>query len=138
MPEHHELPTEVDRDERDQSVAWRMFVSIGAFVAVMAAIYWFTTYERAGSVMLTVSAILSLWAGTYLWLHGRRPTSAEAASGDAAVTWLPHASAWPLGIGLAFALILNGLLIGVWFLVPGVTLLAISVMGFAMESRRRD
>jgi hypothetical protein len=135
MAEHHELPGDADRDDQ---VAWRFFLSIGGFVAVMAAIYWFTTYEYAGSVLLALSAVLSTWAGVYLWLQVRRPAVAEGPVVEhEAAAWLPHASVWPLGIALAMALILNGLLIGVWFLVPGLTLLAISVMGFAVESRRR-
>ena len=134
MAEHHELPAEATRDER---VPWRMFVAIGAFIAVMATIYWFTTYERAGTVLLAVSSLLSLWAGTYLWLDVRRPAPDGPPSVDESASWLPHASLWPLGIGLSMALLLNGLLIGVWFLVPGLTLLAISIFGFATESRQR-
>jgi hypothetical protein len=51
--------------------------------------------------------------------------------------YLPATSVWPLGIGLAVCLVLNGLLLGTWFLVPGGLLLAGSVIGFALQSRRR-
>ena len=51
--------------------------------------------------------------------------------------YLPDASPWPFGIGLGVTLLLNGLLIGTWFLVPGVMVLALSIAGFARQSRHR-
>ncbi len=134
-------PDVVEIDDRaDAQVPWRVFGGVGAFVAVMAAIYWFTSYENAGSVMLMVAAILGLWAGTFLWRAARRLEVAAPRSGAApaeGAAFLPAASPWPLGIGLGFTLVLNGLLIGTWFLVPGVMVLAVSVAGWASQSRHR-
>ncbi|MGH9210345.1 MAG: aa3-type cytochrome oxidase subunit IV [Acidimicrobiales bacterium] len=127
----------------DAVVPRRVFLAIGVLVAVMAAIYWFTAYEDAGTVLLTLSAVLALWCGVFLWL-GARPRSAaaahEAADADAEVAghYLPHASVWPFAIGLGAALILNGLVLGIWVVVPGVGLMALGTIGFVRQTRRRD
>lgn len=133
---HAELPD----DTVDAAVPWRFFVGIGLLVAVFAGIYWLMSYEPAGTVMLALSGILSLWSGTYLWLNLRRRRHEHQAGpvvAEEGTHWEPHASVWPFGIAVGLALVLNGLLIGVWFLVPGVTALVLSLVGFVAESRRR-
>jgi hypothetical protein len=139
-PRGHELRPPVD----DRKVPWRVFVSIGVFVAVIAAIYAGTAYEGAGTVMLIVASVLALWVGSFLWLKEREQEAAgegghepEAlASSDA--HYLPHASAWPFAIGLGAATLANGLVLGLWVIVPGVTLMAIGIGGFVRQTRRRD
>ncbi len=130
--------TEID-DRADARVPWRVFGFVGAFVGVIAVVYWFTSYEEAGSAMLAVAAVLGAWIGTYLWRNLRRYEAGGAGEpgGDTAAMYLPEASPWPFGIGLGVALVLNGLLIGSWFLVPGVMVLALSLAGFARQSRHR-
>lgn len=129
---------EVD-DRADGKVPWRVFGGIGVFVAIMGTIYWFTSYERAGTAMLLVAAILGLWAGAFLWRAARRvEVPPPGATGpEPGTTYLPEVSPWPVGIGLGLTLVLNGLLIGTWFLVPGVMVLAVSVLGWARQSRHR-
>lgn len=126
------------RRRRDGRVPWRVFGAVGAFVALDAVIYGATSKEHAGTAMLAVASILALWCGTFLWRNARRFESAgpEVAEGEAAA-YLPDASPWPVGIGLGVALALNGLLVGTWFLVPGLMVLAISLAGFARQSRHR-
>jgi hypothetical protein len=126
----------------DAAVPWRVFVAIGMLVAVVAVIYWFTAYEDAGTVLLALSAVLALWCGVFLWLGTRRgPAAASAATGtaaDAPVPYLPHASLWPFAIGSGAALILVGLVLGVWVAVPGVGIMALGTAGFVRQTRRRD
>jgi hypothetical protein len=100
--------------------------------------------------MLIVAAGLSLWIGAYLWLRTRSPRSpasravageAAAAAGEAAPAddhYLPHSSTWPLLIGLGAAAVANGLVLGLWVLVPGVGVLALGIAGFIRQTRRRD
>lgn len=123
----------------DRTVAWRIFAGIGTFVVAMAAIYWFTSYEDAGSVLLLLAAGLSLWFGTYLWLQQRRPVPAlDPSEAGAEAVYLPHASIWPLVIGLGAASIANGLVLGIWVIVPGAAALVLGIGGFVRQSRRRD
>ena len=133
--EGHELRHRVD----DAAVPWRVFLAVGAFVALLALVYWFTAYEEAGTALLALAAGLSLWCAAYLWLqrrprHDRPPASAATPP----VGYLPPASAWPFAIGLGAATVLNGMVLGTWVIVPGVAILALGVGGFVRQTRRRD
>ena len=121
----------------DRTVAWRMFAAIGAFMVVLALLYWFTAYEDAGTVLLALSAALALWFGSFLWLQ-QRHTSAGPDDGSSESQYLPHASIWPLVIGVGTATVVNGLVLGIWVIVPGLAALALGIGGFIRQSRRRD
>jgi Cytochrome c oxidase subunit IV len=153
-PEGHELGPPVD----DRQVPWRVFLGIGLFVLVIGAIYWGTAYEESGTVMLLLAGALSLWIGAYLWLRTRAATGPEAVAAESAAErvaaageaqpghgvaeegehYLPHASAWPFAIGLGAATVANGLVLGLWVIVPGVALMALGIGGFVRQTRRRD
>ena len=161
-PRGHEARPPVD----DRAVPWRVFLAVGTFVLVLGAIYWATAYEESGTVMLIVAAVLSLWIGTYLWLRTRGPSAksleagaalgeAMAARGDAwpgagiaaadpqsheetVAHYLPHSSVWPFAIGIGAATVANGLVLGVWLIVPGALLMVLGIAGFVRQTRRRD
>ena len=140
-PAGHELSPPVD----DTKVPWRVFVGIGLFVLVIGAIYWSTAYEESGTVMLLLAAGLSLWIGTYLWLRTRAeheppagPAGERTAPAEEGEHYLPHASAWPFAIGLGAATLANGLVLGLWVIVPGAALMALGIGGFVRQTRRRD
>lgn len=133
--------SEVD-DRADGQVPWRVFVGIGGFVLASSALYGVVSGEEAGTAMLVGAGVLALWCGIFLFRTSRHrapgPTG-PVAFGDHREPdhYLPEASPWPLGMGFGLALVLNGLLIGTWFLVPGSVVLAVSVAGFAQQSRHR-
>jgi hypothetical protein len=125
----------------DRAVPWRVFVGIGGFILLMAAVYWATSDEEAGIVLLALSAVLAGWSATYLWLqlHRQPRTTAEAPTPEPeAAAYLPHASVWPFAIGLGAATALNGLVLGIWVLLPGAALMLLGVGGFVVQTRRRD
>jgi uncharacterized membrane protein YfcA len=119
---------------KDATVPWRIFLSVGVFIAILAGIYWYTSYEEAGTALLVLAAVLLLWCGVYLWLQ-QRPRAHTPAS---APTYLPHTSVWPFSIGLGAATVLNGLVLGLWVIVPGAALMALGIGGFIRQTRRRD
>jgi hypothetical protein len=121
----------------DRAVPRRMFLFIGGFMVFLAVLYWFTAYEDAGTVMLALSAVLALWFGSYLWLQQRRADRGgdDAVAGEA--PYLPVASAWPFAIGLGAATVANGLVLGIWVIVPGVAVLVLGIGGFIHQSRHR-
>jgi hypothetical protein len=153
-PRGHEAGVPVD----DRKVPLRVFLFIGAFLAGLGILYWATAYEESGTVMLLVAAVLGLWVAVYLWLQQRGPVGpaieAQQAAGEAIAAegagpvgtgapeglthYLPHASAWPFAIGLGAATLANGLVLGLWVIVPGAALLALGIGGFVRQSRRRD
>jgi hypothetical protein len=153
-PRGHEARPPVD----DRAVPLRVFLVIGGFVLVMGTIYWVASYEESGIVLLLLAAALALWVGIYLWLLQRRagPETIEAtqAAGEVLAAegrampgtgigpghehYLPHASVWPFAIGLGAATLANGLVLGLWVIVPGVALMALGIGGFVRQTRRRD
>ena len=102
----------------------------------MAVIYLLASYEEAGSVMLALAACLSLVCGTYLWFHARRDPGDDPVREDG--MYLPHASIWPFWIGVAAFLMTNGLVLGIWFLVPGTLVMIAGLVGFIRQSRARS
>jgi hypothetical protein len=120
-----------------------MFLGIGLFVGIVTAIYWFTSYEDAGSVMLLFTAGMALWFGVFLTLWQRRAdaVTVEAAASQAPVVtaaYQPHASVWPFVMGLGAATLINGLVLGIWVVVPGAAILILGLGGFIRQTRRRD
>jgi hypothetical protein len=153
-PHGHEASPPVD----DRKIPWRVFGAIGAFVLLMATIYWVASYEESGIVLLLLASGLSLWIGIYLWLLQRREgtvtVEATQAAGEALAAegaalpgagvdvhhdhYLPHSSVWPFAIGLGAATLANGLVLGLWVIVPGAVLMALGLGGFVRQTRRRD
>jgi hypothetical protein len=115
------------------AVPSRVFLGIAVFMALIGVVYWFASYEPAGTTMLALSSALAATCGVYLQVqHEHSPTEARLEE-----HYLPHSSVWPFGIGLGALLAVNGLIVGVGFAIPGVVVLAIAVVGLVAQSRRR-
>jgi hypothetical protein len=128
---------------RDLAVQWRTFGGIGAAVVVFAIVYWFASYDYAGTVMLSLAAGLSFLTGAYLWWQDRAAETVRRAPhvDDAEALeepYLPHASIWPFGIGVGAFLAFNGLIVGPGYAVPGALVIGVSMAGLVVQSRRRD
>jgi uncharacterized membrane protein YfcA len=115
-------------------VQWRIFFGLAALIAVLGAIYWFVSYEDAGTTLLALASGLALLCGGYLFVQDRKGAGAARPEGE---TYLPHASVWPFGIGFGVFLAFNGLILGLAWTVPGAVLVATSVGGFVLQSRHR-
>ena len=128
----------VGRGTPDSAVPWRVFAVVGSGVGVIAAIYWFTSYEEAGTAMLALAAALALWCAVYLWRQGRATPAPPHQIGETEAQYLPHDSVWPFAIGCGAFFLLNGLLVGGWFFLPGVAVLVVGLGGFVRQSRERS
>jgi hypothetical protein len=121
----------------------KIFAALGVLIVVIAGIYWWTSYEDAGTTMLLLAGLLGLMIATYLWRHDRQgdtddgTVGSTAPANDAEQPWLPHVSIWPFWIGIGALLIGNGLILGSWFLIPGGLVFALGIGGYAAESRAR-
>src|SRR5690606_40724296 len=74
-------------------------------------------------------------AGDAIAAEGRaEPGTGEAEDGH----YLPHASVWPFAIGVGAATLANGLVLGLWVIVPGAVLLVVGIAGFVRQTRHRD
>jgi len=117
-------------------VQWRIFLALAGFIALYAVIYWFVSYEDAGTTLLALASGLALLFGGYLFVQDRKAGPATASS-EPEEHYLPESSLWPLGIGVGVFLAFNGLILGLPWTVPGVVLVATSVGGFVRQSRHR-
>ena len=120
----------------DAATQYRIFFGVAAFMALIGVVYWFASYEPAGTVMLGLAATLAAFCGVYLRVQGESTANAGHAS-PAETEYLPHSSVWPFGIGLGAWLTASGIIVGLAFAVPGMVVLALALAGFVSQSRRR-
>jgi hypothetical protein len=132
----HQEPT-VRPPKRDLLVQWRIFLGIAVFMAAIGALYWFTSYEEAGTAMLALACGLAALVGVFLWRQDRAAASATPAPHEEDEEYLPTASIWPFGIGVSAFLAFNGLILGLGYALPGIVLMVLSIAGLIAQSRAR-
>jgi hypothetical protein len=128
-------------------VAVRILVGTAAFGLVVGAIYWFISYEAAGTTLLLALGIAPLILAAYAE-RDRRRTGAhtsplpedlpDARTEDSAgedVGSFPAESAWPIALAGASVLVLGGIVYGPALLVVGLLGGTVAVMGLMRESR---
>lgn len=121
----------------------RVFLAVTAFFVLIGVIYWFTSYEDAGSVMLAASAGMGVLAGGAILLLSRgAPARAEddpdatLAEGAGTVDAFPTQSIWPFAVGLSAAVAASGFAFGAWLVLIGTGALAVSLICWILEARR--
>jgi hypothetical protein len=128
-------------------VEWKTILGASLFLGVTCALYWFWSYEDAGSVMLLFGAAAYLLLFGYLLLQWIRRdgiprpedrVDATQADGAGEVGWFPAASIWPAGIGIGAVFVAIGLTFGTWYLVIGFPLIIGAIIGFLVESEAED
>lgn len=120
---------------------WKLMLGLGIFMLPLGVVYWFTSYEIAGSIMLIVVAIAFAFIGIYLWLQSRRMGGARPEDYDAlpsdgagAVGTFPVSSIWPLIGAIAVTGIGYGLIFSMYLAIPSIFLLVATIIGFAREA----
>jgi hypothetical protein len=120
------------------------WLGVTAFFVVIGAVYWFTSYEDAGTTMLVATSLLGLLAGGYLFIQSRkyppRPEDRPDATleeGAGPVDDFPAPSIWPFVFGLGATVFATGFIFGVWVILPGAAILGLGVVGMIVQSRRR-
>jgi Cytochrome c oxidase subunit IV len=118
------------------------YLGVTAFFVLIGAIYWFTSYEDAGTTMLVASALLGLLAGGYLLLQARkfppRPEDrrdATLAEGAGPVDEFPAPSIWPFLFGLGSVVFATGFIFGIYVVIAGGAILGLGVIGMIRQSR---
>ncbi|HEY7915345.1 MAG TPA: cytochrome c oxidase subunit 4 [Acidimicrobiales bacterium] len=115
----------------------------GVFFGVIGVVYWFTSYEDAGFLMLLGSMLLGLLPGSYYlwWSYKMKPQfnddpEGEIAEGAGAVDSFPGSSIWPfiLGMGAMFAVLT--FVFGLWLAPIAAALIISAAIGVTVESRR--
>src|SRR5439155_3244095 len=121
----------------------RVFLGVTAFFVVIGLVYWFTSYEDAGSVMLAASAGMGVIAGGAILLlsRGAPPRAeddpdADIAEGAGTVDVFPNETIWPFAVGLSGTLAASGFAFGSWLVLVGTGALALSLVGWISSARR--
>ncbi len=140
----------------------RFFLRTGVYSIVVGTVYWFVSYEVAGSVLLTFVVFASLVfvgvAGAFV-REARNEIVPRQGSGPvrlvgslnrllgfeehagsatdeplaAGLEPIPTGSIWPLVAAIAALLLLLGLVYGPWLLLPGVVLAAGTIWGWVTQ-----
>ena len=140
----------------------RFFLRVALFVLVVGAIYWFVSYEAAGTALLVFAGLAATFFIAHIALHVRatrvavapaagsplgrlvgavnrvvgvdeRPME-EAETPLAATDQLfPTASAWPVIGALAALLVGLGIIYGPWLTLPGIALAVAAVWGWLTQ-----
>lgn len=114
------------------------------FLGVIAVIYWFTSYEDSGTVMLALGATAYAMLCGYAWLQVRRldrgpgrPEDREDGEvvGEVEVGYFPAASVWPAALAMGAVQAALGLVYGVWFFVIAAIFTVGAVIGYAVEAQ---
>ena len=113
----------------------RLFLGMAGFLIVGGTVSVIFSDEWAGKVLLLLAAGLGLIIGLFLELGVDR-TADDGAEPEQGL-YLPHASVWPFWIGVGALVIANGFALGLWGLIPGTIIMAVALLGFARQSRRR-
>lgn len=117
-------------------------LAIAPFFMIVGAIYWFTSYEDAGTTMLVAASLLGLVIGGYLLLQSRkfppRPEDrpdATLAEGAGPVDEFPAPSIWPFVFALGSVIFATGLIFGIWVILPGAAVVGLGLVGLIRQSR---
>ena len=120
-----------------EPTTWRMFLGVAVFMTVIGVVYWFASYEPAGTTMLALAAVLAAMCGVYLRVNAAAAPEPAAGHTHGHDDYLPESSVWPLGVGVGALLATNGMIVSFGYAIPGLVLLAAAVGGLAAQSRRR-
>ena len=118
-------------------------IGVGIFFGIVGAVYWFTSYEDGGTMMLAGTCLLGLVPGSYyLFWHrkmGNRVEDRDDATieeGAGVISSFPGSSIWPFVLGMGAFMTVLAFAFGIWFIFPAVGLILTALVGVTAESRR--
>jgi hypothetical protein len=116
---------------------------LGLFFGIVGVVYWFWSYEDAGTAMLIGTCTLGLLPGSYYFYWHRRMgqrvedrDDASIAEGAGEINSFPSTSIWPFVLGMGAFLTVISLVFGIWLIFPGISLIITALVGVTAESRR--
>jgi Co/Zn/Cd efflux system component len=122
-----------------------LFLIGTVFYGVIAAIYWFLSYDPIGTTVLTLTGVLGFIIAFYVLYTSKRVyprpedrLTAEIDEADPEYGFFSPHSWWPLVLGASTMLIVLGLVFANWLTAFGVFVLIIGLVGYFFEYYRRD
>jgi hypothetical protein len=124
------------------STTERVLLGAAAFSLAVSGIYWFMSYEPAGSLMLLTMAVGLFVAAVYMALlrrHSavtgdRQEADPAGAAGEPIGVFASHSS-WPVILALGSAVGLTGLIYGWWLALVGAIGVTAALVGLMREDR---
>ncbi len=120
-----------------------VLLGVATFFGIVGAVYWFTSYEDGGTMMLVGTCLLGLLPGSYYyWWHrrmGDRPEDRPDATiedGAGEIATFPSSSIWPFVLGMGAFMLVLAFAFGIWFFFPALGLILTALVGVTAESRR--
>ena len=117
-----------------ERLAGIILAAVGTFVFGLGLIYWLTSYESAGTVLLVAALGFAVIPGAFLWRHSRGSEPAPSGSTPQPVGEFPEASVWPFVLAAGAAIAGVGLVFGPWTALPGAILIGVGFVGGVLES----
>ncbi|HEY2959370.1 MAG TPA: cytochrome c oxidase subunit 4 [Actinomycetota bacterium] len=130
---------------------------VAIFGVVAGALYWLVTYEWFGVVALLLLGFASGFAALWLILQQRREPGQREDFGDTVrrlagvprrdpagpsdyaadhLAVLPLPSIWPLVVAAGVAVLITGLVYGLWLLLVGVVVVVLGLWGWTSAVNR--
>ncbi len=118
-------------------------LGIGVFFGIVGVVYWFTSYEDAGFLMLIGTTGLGLLPGAYYFWWSRHmkeraednpEATIEGSSGT--IDSFPNSSIWPFIMGMGAFMVALSFVFGIWLAPIAGALIISALIGATVESRR--
>ena len=126
-------------------VTGKLFAYICLFLAVMVAVYWWTSHDPTGTAALVMATGLAGMIAFYLVFTARRigpgpddRADAEPHEGAGEQGFFSPTSWWPLMLCLALACTFLGVAIGFWLCYFAFPFVAFGVYGLVFEYYRGE
>jgi hypothetical protein len=118
-------------------------IGVGIFFGIVGAVYWFTSYEDGGTMMLAGTCLLGLVPGSYYMFWHRKMGNrvedrpdATIEEGAGVINSFPGSSIWPFVLGMGAFMLVLAFAFGIWFIFPAIGLVLTALVGVTAESRR--
>jgi Cytochrome c oxidase subunit IV len=119
----------------------RVFAVLAAFFLAVDVVYWFVSYEIAGTMMFGLWCVTLLFAALFLDAaakqgapEGDDPELRPEERAGEPVGIFSRGSGWPVVLAAGLTVALTGLVYGTWLLIPGVVVTAAALIGLMRET----
>jgi len=120
----------------------RLFVSSAVFGIVIAVVYWFSTHNPDGTILLGLMATALVFAAGFMFfaereacLVGDRDDALPAQAAGERLGVFTVASSWPIAIAFGAFLLLLGMVVLPALAAFGLVVMIVSILGLGRESR---
>jgi cytochrome c oxidase subunit IV len=119
----------------------RVFAVSAAFFLVVDVVYWFVSYEIAGTMMFGLWFVTLLFTSLYLGVAARQgapdgddPDLRPEERAGRPIGVFSRGSVWPVVLAAGLTAGLAGLVYGTWLLIPGAVVTTAALIGLLRET----